>query len=87
MSLPIIGVGVGTSRGKVRLQDMTQISTSRLDLVEQLALLGRMYNELHEQDFLHINEQMLLDGLIAWSREILDALESDRVLLVTGEDE
>lgn len=85
MSLPILRNGVGTDRGKVQFLDMIQVSTGVPDLVEQLALLGRMYNELHKQEVLLFTEQLLLDGLIAWNREILYALESDRVVLVTTE--
>jgi hypothetical protein len=63
---------------------MIRIDTNRKDLVEQLSLLGRMYNKLHAQDALSTTEQAYLDAFIHWQREILDGLEQAGQVLVTS---
>lgn len=61
---------------------MKEITTSKPDLVEQLGLIGRMYNELYDQKFLSVYEQQLLDGLIHWQREILRNLEQHGKIVI-----
>lgn len=57
------------------------VTTSTKNLTEQIALLNRLYKVAEEYDYDN------LDGLVRWSRFILDKLETEgKILVITGED-